>query len=92
MNMEAKMPAVNAIDTAINGFEPLLTIDEVAAVLRRTHWTLRADLKAGRIRAIRVGKRIVFEPAEVRRILEAARQAQDLRHEVRPDTSEKVEP
>jgi hypothetical protein len=50
--------------------EPLLTIDQVATILRRSHWSLRLDFKAGRIRFVRIGRNLMVEPSEVRRIIQ----------------------
>lgn len=54
--------------TADLAFEPLLTIEQLARVIGRSHWTLRRDAKAGRIRFVRIGNALMIEPAEVRRI------------------------
>ena len=50
--------------------EPLLTIEEAARILGRSHWTLRLDFKAGRIRCVRIGRSLMVEPDEVRRIIQ----------------------
>jgi len=55
--------------TADLAFEPLLTIEQLARVIGRSHWTLRRDAKAGRIRYVRIGNALMIEPAEVRRII-----------------------
>ena len=51
------------------GIEHLLTLEEVARILGRSHWTLRLDHKAGRIKCVRIGRALMVEPNEVRRIL-----------------------
>jgi len=51
------------------GIEPLLTLEEVARILGRSHWTLRLDHKAGRIKCVRVGRSLMVTPQEVRRII-----------------------
>lgn len=53
-------------ETAI---EPLLTLEEAARILGRSHWTLRLDYKVGRIRCVRIGRNLMVEPTEVRRII-----------------------
>ena len=53
---------------------PLLRLDEVSAILRRSMCALRGDIKAGRIRCVRLGGRILIEESECRRVIEAARQ------------------
>jgi hypothetical protein len=49
--------------------EPLFTLEEVAHILGRSHWTLRMDHKAGRIKCVRIGRNLMVEPQEVRRII-----------------------
>jgi len=54
--------------------EPLLKIEDAARLLGRTHWTLRQDVKAGTLKCVRIGRRIMIEPAEIRRLIEQGRQ------------------
>ena len=54
--------------------EPLLTIEQVAPLLSYTHWSVRQLVKTGKLRCIRFGQKILIEPSEVRRFLNAARQ------------------
>lgn len=56
--------------------EPLLKIEDAAKIVGRTHWTLRADVKAGKVRCVRIGRRIMIEPSEIRRLIEEGRRAQ----------------
>jgi excisionase family DNA binding protein len=58
-----------ATDEPLGQIAPLLKIEEVAALLRRSHWTLRRDIRVGKIRVLRFGRRIFIEPTEVRRLL-----------------------
>jgi hypothetical protein len=50
--------------------EPLLTLDEAARILGRSHWSLRLDHKAGRLKCVRIGRNLMVEPSEVRRIID----------------------
>lgn len=59
--------AVTPIES--NKLEPLLKIEEAARLLGRSHWSLRHDFKAGRIKCIRLGRNLMIETAEVRRLL-----------------------
>jgi len=54
--------------------EPLLNIDEAARIIGRAHWTLRRDIKLGKLRCVRIGRRIMIEPSEVRRLIEEGRE------------------
>ncbi len=56
--------------------EPLITISEAPAFLRRrlgvirSHWTLREDAKAGRLPCLRIGNRLYFKQAALRQFVE----------------------
>jgi hypothetical protein len=54
--------------------ERLLNIDEAARIIGRTHWTLRRDIRRGVLKCIRIGRRIMVEPAEIRRLIEEGRE------------------
>jgi excisionase family DNA binding protein len=56
------------------GLGAMLSLEEAGTLLRRSHWTLRRDIKAGRMRCIRWGGRILIEHTEVRRLIKLARQ------------------
>ena len=71
--MTASVAAVNRIGSCDATPEPLLKIEEAARILGRTHWTLRQDIKAGKLRYVRLGRRIMIEPAEIRRLIEKGR-------------------
>jgi len=53
--------------------EPLFNIDEAAGIIGRAHWTLRRDIRRGKLRCIRIGRRIMIEQAEIRRIIDEGR-------------------
>lgn len=53
--------------------EPLLTLEEAARILGRSHWTLRLDNKAGRIKCVRIGRALMVEPQEIRRLIAKGR-------------------
>jgi Helix-turn-helix domain len=53
--------------------EPLLKIEDAARLVGRTHWTLRNDVKVGKLRCVRIGRRIMIEPSEIRRLIEEGR-------------------
>jgi len=48
-------------------------LKEAAAALGVSHWTLRKWTRERKLRVIRLGKRIVVEPAELQRFIEAGR-------------------
>jgi hypothetical protein len=72
---EERMSADSRNEIGANGvgLEPLLGIDEAARIIGRTHWTLRRDIKAGKLGCVRIGRRIMIEPSEIRRLIEEGR-------------------
>ena len=70
----ATITPLNAIDSRnVEMLEPLLKIEDVSRITGRSHWTLRNDVLLGRIRCIRLGRRMMFEQSEIRRLIEDAR-------------------
>lgn len=55
--------------------ERLYDVGEAAAALRKSHWTIRHDIKVGKIRCLRTGNKILIEHRELVRLLDAARVA-----------------
>lgn len=72
---QAKTPgdALAEIVSSHASVEPLLNIDQVARIIGRAHWTLRRDIKLGKLRCVRIGQRIMIEPSEIRRLIEKGR-------------------
>jgi hypothetical protein len=62
---------VGATDAAL---ERLLNIDEAARIIGRAHWTLRRDIKCGKLSCVRIGRRIMIELSEIRRLIEEGRE------------------
>jgi excisionase family DNA binding protein len=48
-------------------------IKEAAALVGVSHWALRQWIKQGKLRAVRIGRRVLVEPAELTRLLELGR-------------------
>jgi excisionase family DNA binding protein len=48
-------------------------IKDAAAMLGLSHWTLRQYIREGRIRAVRIGRRVLIEPSELERLIEQGR-------------------
>ncbi len=71
--MSAAAIASGVTGCAAGDLEPLLKIEDAARILGRTHWTLRHDVKAGRLKCVRIGQRIMIEPAEIRRLIAEGR-------------------
>jgi hypothetical protein len=53
--------------------EPLLSLEEAARIIRRTHWSMRKYVAEGRIRGVRIGRDLLIEPSELRRFIAEAR-------------------
>lgn len=54
--------------------EPLHNLYEAAQITGRSHWSLRKDIRAGRLNAVRIGKRWMVEPKELRAFIARGRQ------------------
>jgi len=67
--------SVEKVPAYTEGFEKLLSLDEAAAILRRSHWTLRRDIKHGRMSGLRIGKKLFVEASELHRVLTESRLA-----------------
>jgi hypothetical protein len=66
--------AIAPVTSAPVALEPLLKIEDAARLIGKTHWGLRLDIKAGRLKCVRIGQRIMIEPSEIRRLIEEGRQ------------------
>ena len=53
--------------------EIAIGVKEAAARLGVSHWALRRWIKAGLLRAVRLGRRVLIETAELERFLERSR-------------------
>jgi hypothetical protein len=65
---------ITPVNSRPDALEPLLKVEDVARLVGRTHWTVRHDIKAGRLKCVRIGRRIMVEPSEIRRLIEECRQ------------------
>ena len=52
-----------------------LGLRQAAEAVGLSHWTLRAYVRQGKIRAVKIGKRILIEPSELQRLVEEGRKA-----------------
>jgi excisionase family DNA binding protein len=53
--------------------EPLKSIEEAAEIWGVSPWTVRAYVRQGKIRPVRIGRRVLIEPDEIRRIVDEGR-------------------
>ena len=49
----------------------LIGIQEAAAAIGLSPWTVRAYVRQGRIRGVRIGRRVLIEPRELERLVES---------------------
>jgi excisionase family DNA binding protein len=47
-----------------------MPLNEAAAAIGVSHWTLRKAIDAGKLKAMRVGRKILVSPDELRKFLE----------------------
>jgi excisionase family DNA binding protein len=52
-----------------------LGVREAANLLGISPWTVRKYVRHRRIQAVRIGRRVLIEPSELRRIIESGRSA-----------------
>ena len=57
----------------ISMIEQLENIESAAKTLSLSPWTVRAYIRQGKIRPVRIGRRVLIEPAEIRRIIDLGR-------------------
>ena len=50
-----------------------MSIKDAAAQLGLTHWTLRKYIRQGRLPAVRIGRRLLIEPAALERLIAGGR-------------------
>ena len=50
-----------------------LGLKEAAAAVGLSPWTLRHWIKQGRLRSVRLGRRVLIEPGELERLVEQGR-------------------
>lgn len=48
---------------------------QAAEALGLSHWTIRHYVRKGKIRAVKIGKRVLVEPSELARLIEEGRKA-----------------
>ena len=61
----------------VGGMEPLLSVDQAAIALGISPWTLRSYIRDEKVPVVRVGRRVLIEPATVRRVVEKGRSGQN---------------
>ena len=49
--------------------EPLLTIEKAAELLGISPWTVRAYIRDRKLMAVHIGRRVLIEQSELRRLL-----------------------
>ncbi len=59
----------------MSGMEPLLSLEEAAKLLGVSSRTVRRALEAGDLQPIRIGRRILIEPAAIRAYIDRKREA-----------------
>lgn len=50
--------------------EPLVNVNEAAKLLGLSSWTVRKLIASHRLRAVRINRRVLLQPEELRRIIE----------------------
>jgi len=50
-----------------------LGVKEAAEAVGLSHWTIRKFIREGKLRSVRLGKRVLVEPGELGRLIEMGR-------------------
>ena len=50
---------------------------EAAELIGLSHWTLRQYIRDGKLKAVRIGRRVLIEPSELQRLIEQGRTGVD---------------
>ena len=50
-----------------------LGVKEAAEAVGLSHWTIRKFIREGKLRSVRLGKRVLVEPEELQRLIGAGR-------------------
>ena len=51
----------------------VLSVNQAARALSMSPWTVRAYITAGKLKAVRIGRRVLIEPSELERLIAAGR-------------------
>jgi excisionase family DNA binding protein len=57
--------------------EGLLDVESAAGLLAISPWTVRKYLSTKKLRSVRIGRRVLIEPSEIRRLIDEGRTAAD---------------
>ena len=52
-----------------------LGVRQAAEAVGLSHWTLRAYVRQGKLKALKIGRRVLIEPNELQRLVESGRKA-----------------
>jgi excisionase family DNA binding protein len=52
-----------------------LGVKEAADAIGLSHWTIRKFIREGKLRSVRLGKRVLVEPGALQKLIEAGRKA-----------------
>ena len=51
-----------------------LSVKDAAAAVGLTHWGIRKFIRQGKLRAVKIGRRILIEPSELQRLVAQGRE------------------
>ena len=69
----ACMTGADAPSQSVHGIEPLVSLDEVSRLLRISESGVYRLVRSGALPRVKVGKRTLFEPDEIRRFIASRR-------------------
>ena len=60
--------------------ESLMDVNEAAKLLGLSSWTVRKLISIGRLRPVRINRRVLLQPGELRRIIEEGQTETNPKH------------
>lgn len=57
--------------------KPLKSVEEAAGLLGISPWTVRSYVRDGKLRPVRLGRRVLLEEAELERFIERSKRVQE---------------
>ena len=57
--------------------QPLRNVEQAAELLGISRWTVRSYIKTGKLKAVRLGRRVLLEESELERLVDEGRKQVD---------------
>ena len=68
--------------------KPLKSVEEAAGLLGISPWTVRSYIREGKLKPVRIGRRVLVEEAELERFIERSKREQEAQLQEMPKNRE----